>query len=454
MRDSFYLSVPNLSMKKLLFFLLLASSAEAQTSLKALVGGALIDGFGGKPLQNSIVIIENERIKSIGQVGFMEIPKNAEVISTEGMSVVPGLWDMHVHLMINGHSDYTHWDKTYLKIAKDVIMPSSAHQLLLAGITSARDLGAPLDASMVVRDRINKGEIPGPTMYMSGPFIQHESYPGTAEFRWGVKGTADARAKVQQLAKAGVNCIKLIDQDQMTMDEVLAVVDEAHKNKLKVVGHSHRPEEIRRGLKAGVDCFEHTGLASAPEYPEDIMTMIKERTAQMSLGPLFWTPTVEGLYNYEYMRDNPERLDNTSWHLGLPYSIIADIKQSIKYPGRLPYFQLNPIRKPTLEKKINQLKNAGVVLLIGTDSGIPMKFHSQSTWNELDVWVNKFGFDPMYTIRAATYWPAVAMGVEKDFGTISEGKYADIICVKGDVLRHIDLLQNVDVVIKKGKRYK
>jgi transketolase C-terminal domain/subunit len=138
----------------------------------------------------------------------------------------------------------------------------------------------------------------------------------------------------------------------------------------------------------------------------------------------------------------------------VPDSIIADIKQSIQKPGQLSYFQLNPIRKPTLERKIKQLRDAGVVLLVGTDSGIPMKFHSQSTWNELDVWVNRFGFDAMYTIRAATYWPSVAMGVDKDFGTISEGKYADIIAVKGDLLRHIDLLQRVDVVVKKGNRYK
>ena len=440
-------------MKKILFLLSFIAFQSAG-QLKALVGGTLIDGFGGKPLQNSVVIVEGERIKAIGQVGQIEIPKGAEIISTEGMSVMPGLWDMHVHLYINGHSDYTHWDKTYLKSAQNVIMPASAHQLLMAGITSARDLGGPLDASLSVRDRINKGEIPGPTMYMSGPFLQHAPYPGTDAFRWGVNGEADARAKVKQLAKAGVNCIKLIDQDQMTQQEVMAVVDEAHKNKLKVVGHSHRPEEIRIGMKAGVDCFEHTGLAAAPEYPEDIIAMIKERTAQMSLGPLFWTPTVEGLYNFEYVRDNPENLDNDSWHLDMPDSVIKDIKQSIQKPGQLSYFQLNPIRKPTLEKKVKQLKEAGVVLLIGTDSGIPMKFHSQSTWNELDVWVNKFGFDPMYTIRAATYWPSVAMGVDKDFGTVSEGKYADIIAVKGDVLRHMALLQDVKMVIKKGKRYK
>jgi imidazolonepropionase-like amidohydrolase len=361
---------------------------------------------------------------------------------------------MHVHLMLNGHSNYTHWDSTYIDIFESVIMPSSAHQLLMAGVTSARELGAPLEASINVRDRINKGEIPGPTVYVSGPFIQKKPYPRTEEFRWGVNGVQDARNKVKILVDAGVDVIKLIDQDEMTFEEAKAVVDEAHKYGKPVVGHSHRPDEIRVGLKIGIDCFEHTGLSSAPEYPEDIIAMIKERTAKMNMGPLFWTPTVEGLYNYEYMRNNPEKLDDPSWHLDLPDSIIRDIRASLRYPGRMPYFQLTPVRKPTLEKKINQLKDAGVVMMIGTDSGIPMKFHSQSTWNELDVWVNEFGFDPMLTIKAATYWPAVSMRVDQDYGTISEGKFADIIAVRGDVLRYISLLQNVDMVIKHGKRVK
>jgi imidazolonepropionase-like amidohydrolase len=423
-------------------------------SVKALVGGTLIDGYGSTPIRNSVVIIEGERIKAVGQVGTLAIPSGAEVISTEGMSVLPGLWDMHVHLMINGHSDYAHWDKTYPPQMEPVIMPASARQLLMAGVTSARDLGGPLKASLAVRDRIRKGEIAGPTLYVSGPFIQHEPYPGTDYFRWGVKGPEDARAKVRTLAEAGVDVIKLIDQDQMTMDEVLAVVDEAHKRKLPVVAHSHRPEEIRRGLQTGVDCFEHTGLATAPEYPAEILAMIRERTAKMSLGPLFWTPTVQGLLNYEYVRDNPEQLDDPSWQVGLPQSIIDDIKQSLKHPGELSYYQITPLRRPTLARKISQLSESGVVLLIGTDSGIPMNFHSQTTWRELDAWVNNFGIDPITALRAATYWPSVAMKVSDQVGTVTEGKYADIIAVRGDVLRHIDLLQNVDIVIRHGKRWK
>ncbi len=445
-------------MKKYLFTLVtltLTSFLFSQDAhIKALVGGTLIDGFGSEPIKNSVVIIEGERIKEVGTIETLKIPANASIISTEGMTVLPGLWDMHVHTMINGHADYTYWDKTYPPLFEDVIMPASARQLLMAGVTSARDLGGPLKESIAVRDAINNNEMPGATLYVSGPFIQHKPYPGTEAFRWGVNGADDGRKKIRKLAKAGVNFIKLVDQDKMTIEELKAVVDEAHQNGLKVVAHGHRPEEIRLGLEVGVDCFEHTGLSSAPKYPDDIMEMIKERTADMSSGPLFWCPTVEGLYNYEYVRDNSEKLDNTSWHLGLPDSIIADIKNSIKHPDRLPYFQLTPSRRPTLKTKIQQLLDAGVVLLVGTDSGIPMKFHSQSTWNELDVWVNEFGIDPMYAIRAATYWPALWTGVADDVGTVTPGKYADIIAVKGDVLRYISLLQDVDMVIKHGNRYK
>lgn len=333
-------------------------------------------------------------------------------------------------------------------------MPAAAHQLLMAGVTSARDLGAPLKESIELRDRINRGEIPGPTLYVAGPFIQHEPYPGTEAFRWGVKGAADARAKVKKVAEAGVNIVKMIDQDQMTMEEVKAVVDEAHAHKLPVVAHAHRPDEIRRGLAAGVDDFEHTGLATAPEYPPDVLNAIAERTAKMSLGPLFWCPTIEGFLNYQALIENPEQLDDPAWQLDVPNDIVQDIKASIRHPGQLGYYQITPLRAATVAKKFHQLQEAGVVMLIGTDSGIPMKFHSNSTWQELDAWVHKLGVDPMAAIRAATYWPAVMMKLDKDYGSISEGKFADIIAVKGDVLRYIDLLQRVDLIIKHGHRYK
>src|SRR4030095_7989780 len=164
----------------LVIFLFALLSIQAQSrNIKALVGGTLVDGFGSTPLRNSVIIIEGERIKAVGQVGSLAIPAGAEVISTEGMTVLPGLWDMHVHLMINGHSHYTHWDATYPPQMENVIMPASARQLLMAGITSARDLGGPLKASLSVRDRITRGEIPGPTLYIADPYLHHYHMTGT-----------------------------------------------------------------------------------------------------------------------------------------------------------------------------------------------------------------------------------------------------------------------------------
>ena len=433
---------------------LLALALTAHAQKKALVGGTLIDGHGGPPIRNSVIVIDGERIVAVGQAGSLTIPPDAEVIPTGGMSVLPGLWDMHVHTMLDGHGDYAHWDKTYPPQMESTIMPASAKQLLMAGVTSARDLGGPLEASIHVRNAIRSGAIPGATLYVAGPFLQHEPYPGTEYFRWGVHGADDARAKVRKLAEAGVDCVKVIDQDQMTREELAAIVDEAHRHKLMVVAHAHRPNEIRMGLEAGVDDFEHTGLATAPEYPADIIERLHERTAQGNIAPLYWTPTVQVLWNYDYIRDHPASIDDPRWHEGLPPAIITDIRESLRHVDQLEYFRMVPPRKPTLRRKFQQLQQSGAVLLIGTDSGVPTQFHTQTTWNEIDVWVREMGVDPMDAIRAATYWPAVAMKVDGEVGTVTPGKYADIIAVRGDVLRYVDLLQNVDMVIKHGVRYK
>ncbi|MDX1460542.1 MAG: amidohydrolase family protein [Xanthomonadales bacterium] len=429
--------------------------ASAQDK-KALVGGTLINGLGTSPIHDSVILIEGDTITQVGTVETLPVPAGFEVISTETMSVLPGLWDMHVHLMITGHAEYSYWHPNYADRFASEIMPASAVQLLLAGVTSARDLGAPLDDTLSVKRRLEAGEIPGPRMFWSGPFIQKEPYPGTEPYRWGVDGPRDAREKVKQLADAGMDVIKLIDHDLMTLEEGQAIVDEARKHGMPVVAHAHRPPEIRRGLEIGIDNFEHTGLATAPEYPEDVMIMLKERTAASMIvdDPLYWTPTVEGLWNSVEIRESHEKLDSTCWHRGLEPSTVEDIAASIAHPENLTYTMLHPKRQKTLKRKIAQLRESGVILMIGTDSGIPMKFHCQSTWNELDVWVRIMGIPAMEAIQAATYWPAKFMDVDDRWGTITPGKFADIIAVKGDVLKYINLLQDVDFVMQGGVVYK
>ena len=267
-----------------------------------------------------------------------------------------------------------------------------------------------------------------------------------------MNGVADARAKVTTLANAGVSVIKLIDQDEMTMDEVRAIVDEAHKRKLPVVAHAHRPEEIRRGLAAGVDDFEHTGLATSPEYPADIMDALRARTAQGNRPPLYWTPTIDVLTNYDTRRDHSAYVNDPAWYDGLPADIAADIRRSLQRLDTLSYYRFVPNRRSTLAAKFRQLRESGVRLLVGTDAGVPANFHGYATPEEMVTWVRTYGMDPMETIRAATYWPALSLGVLDSVGTVEQGKVADIIAVRGSPLTDITVMRQVALVLKGGVR--
>jgi imidazolonepropionase-like amidohydrolase len=431
---------------------LLAADTSAQATRLALVGGTLIDGNGAAPITNSVVLVEGDRITAIGRVGQLAVPTGHTVISATGLTVMPGLFDMHVHLMLAGHGNYAHWDRTYLSRLTTDVIPVTAKQSLMHGITSVRDLGGPLESLIEVKRKIDRGELVGATIYTSGPFIQHAPYPGTEAFRWGVDGVGDARAKVNRLADGGVSVIKLIDQDEMTMDEVRAVVDEAHKRGLSVVAHAHRPEEIRRGLAAGVDDFEHTGLATAPEYPPDVIAALRARTALGNRPPLYWTPTIDPLTNFANRRNNPGYVNDARWYDGLPADIAADIKASLQRLDTLSYYRFVPNRQATLRPKFNQLRESGVRLLIGTDAGVPGYFHGYATAEEMITWVRNYGMDAMETIRAATFWPALSLGVLNRVGTIEVGKTADIIAVRGNPLVNMAAIRDVAIVVKGGKR--
>jgi imidazolonepropionase-like amidohydrolase len=433
-----------------LLFAAPAFAEEPPSPTLALVGGQVLDGYGGPPIRDGVVLIAGERIVAVGPASEIAIPEGVETISTEGMTVLPGLMDMHVHLMILGHADYRHWDLTYLPRFRDEIMPIAAQQLLMSGVTTVRDLGARLEDILPVRERIARGEIPGPRVFASGPFLQRAPYEEyEKEFRWGLSGAADARAKTQRLIDAGVDFIKLIDQDLLTDAEVEAIVTTAHAAGKKVIAHGHREDEIRMGLKHGVDGFEHTGLATAPGYPEDVLAGLRKRNAS-----IYWCPTIAPLYLTEYTASRfPERLDDPEWQRDMPPAIAKDIRDSFGTITSLDYFMLTFRRVPTLENKFRQLRETGVTLLVGTDSGIPGNFHTDSTWRELAKFV-ELGMSPSEAIMSATRWPARFLGLEHQLGTLEPGALADVIAVRGDVLAEIGLLKEVDVVVKGGRRYR
>lgn len=427
--------------------------AEARPPL-VLAGGTVVDGYGNPPIRNGVVVIEGERIVAVGPASMVEVPPGAEVISTQGMTVLPGLWDMQVNLARLGHGDDQRWATAYMPLAERVVMPLAARQLLDAGVTSARVVGAPVAAAVSVRDRVRDWRIPGPRLFVAGPQLGKMARPGAEAWQWSVAGAEDARSKVARLAEAGVDYLVLAELDLWTDDELAAAMSEAHARNLPVHAYGERAEGILRGLDAGVDGFLGIGLGVSAGYPQEVMRAIAERMAKPGTRPLAWSPAISALLNYEDLRRNPEPLDDPAFVAVLPPLVAADLLSSLLRLDQVTWYDMPASRAPTLCTKLRQLELAGVNLVIGSDAGAPAHLHSRATWQEIDYWVRACGIDPAVAIRAATHDAAVAMRVEHESGTLSVGKYADVIAVRGDALRHPALLQHVDIVIRRGQRHR
>jgi imidazolonepropionase-like amidohydrolase len=418
-------------------------AATAPAKPIALVGGTLIDGTGGALVRNSVVLLRQERIEKIGTIATLPVPQGYERISTEGMTVLPGLWDPHVHLIYANYPNLQEYLKKYGS-QLDTIMPVMAEQFLLSGVTSIRDLGAPLSV-LNVKKRIEQGEISGPTIYAAGPFL---TTAGFGPHSLVVTDEADARAATRRLLDAGVDIIKFVNADQMKPGVARAIVQEAHARGKKATAHGRSDEEIRVCLDADIDELQHIGYGSR-EYPADIVEAIRKRIA--SGRPLSWSPTVGTQLDADELVANPEFLDDPRNFHGLPPLIAADIHHAIDAlsprPGRAD-------TKKIVDRKIAQLRELGVDLVFGSDEGTFGASAAQATARELDVWVRELGFDPMTAIQKATLDAAKHVGADRDSGSIAVGKPADVIAVQGNPLRHIDVLANPAIVIRHGRRYK
>ena len=258
----------------------------------ALVGGTLIDGSGGAPLGDSVVLLRDGRIERVGAEGDLAVPDGYAVIDTNGMTVLPGLWDAHVHLLYAGHTENAYWHEAYTDRFADEIMPATALQHLRAGVTSVRDLGAPPEAIFAVREAVDAGEIEGPTIYAAGPQI-NRAFPDWARFyRRAVADPDDAARAANALIDAGADVLKVTNAEAMTVADLRAITEAAHARGVSVAAHGRSDAEIRMGLEGGVDEFQHIGVAGDDDagYPPDLLEVIRARVA--AGPPLYWTLTV------------------------------------------------------------------------------------------------------------------------------------------------------------------
>jgi imidazolonepropionase-like amidohydrolase len=409
----------------------------------ALVGGMLLDGYEVPPLHHAAILIEGNRIAWVGRAADAKIPKDATVVDTSGRTMLPGLMDLHAHLMILGHGNYDRWFPWIARTGVERVMEISAKQLLHAGVTTAVDLSAPLKESLSVRDRINKGEIPGPRMLMSGPWITQQlaNYPPELAFQARAETPEQAYAEGERLAKAGVDVIKAYP---MSRAHYAKLVEAAHKHGLKVHAHVYAEAGVRDALETGVDVLTHAGSAgTTPPYSAELVRDIVNaaRPVVVTAAHRSWVfPDTVAF---------PERLQDPQLKKDFPPDIWAEVQDSFKNWHALPYFQRVDREVFFRERGLKQFIEAGAVMGMGTDSGTPMNFHTEALWREIKAHVD-MGMPALRAIAAATRANARIIGRGSDLGTIEVGKLADVIVVKGDPLFSVTALGQVELVVKDG----
>jgi imidazolonepropionase-like amidohydrolase len=426
-------------------------ASQAPTKKLALVGGMLITGYEVPPIHHAAIVIDGSKIVAAGPASEVKIPADALIVDTSGRTMMPGLIETHGHLVGLGHGSYETWFPWIKAHGGDAmltkVMEISAKQLLMAGVTTTIDLGAPLSI-LKVRDRINKGEIAGSRMLVSGPWIAHLSDAGAAgamQVGFGglnISTPQQAAQETERLAAAGVDLIKA--HSGLTFDDYKAIVDAAHKHRIKVFAHVYAEQDVRHALDAGVDVLQHVGSAgTAPPYSKELITDI------VNAGRPVVVTAAHRAWIYQDTAEFPERLQDPGLKKAFGPEIYAEVQDSLKDWWTLGYFQRTDREMLYRERGVKQFIESGAVMGMGTDSGTPMNFHSEALWREIKVHVD-MGMTAARAIAAATRINAQIIGKGRELGSIEPGKIADIIVVDGNPMFDITALSHVEVVVKDG----
>lgn len=427
-----------------------AQQGPAGARKLALVGGMLLDGYEAPPIHHAAILIEGDRIVRVGPAASMTIPADYTVIDTSGRTMMPGMIELHAHLAILGHGNYGTWfpwiERNGGSETLSRVMEISARQLLHAGITSAVDLGAPLQPSLSIKGRIERGEIPGPRMSMSGPWITRTPSVFPPDYQIKVDSSEQAAQAVEKLATAGVDVIKA--HSGLRREDYQAIADAAHKRQLRVHAHVYAETDVRNALETGIDVLTHAGSAgTAPPYSTGLITDIVNRGRPVVIT------AAHRSWIYPDTAAFPERLQDPQLKTDLPENIYAEVQDSIKNWRALGYFGRTDREMLFRERGVKQFVEAGAVIGMGTDSGTPLNFHTEALWREAKVHVD-MGMAPIRVISALTRIGATILGKQRDIGTIEPGKLADVIVVNGNPLYDIVALSHVETVVKGGVVHK
>jgi imidazolonepropionase-like amidohydrolase len=397
----------------------------------------MVDVVKGGYSANPALVIEGERIAKIGTKSTLAPPAGATVIDLKGMTILPGLIDMHVHL--TGDAD-VHGYRRLEKSVPDQTLSGvrNAQTTLMAGFTTVRNVGAGAFADVALRNAINAGKISGPRMAAAGeplgatgghcdenllPAEYNRVSPAVADGPWALV------SKVRREAKYGADLIKVcatggvlskgdsVGGQQLAPEEFTAIVTEAHRLDMKVAAHAHGAEGIKAALIAGVDTIEHASLID-----DEGIKIAKAKGAYLSMD----------IYNDDYILGEGEKA-----------GILPESLEKERMIGKAQ------------RENFQRAHKAGVKMVFGTDGGVYPHGDNAKQF----AYMVQYGMTPIQAIQAATINAADALGHAKgasmtDVGSLEIGRFGDVIAIKGDVLTDIRLLEQVPVVIKGGQLVK
>jgi imidazolonepropionase-like amidohydrolase len=414
----------------------LASSQSAAPPVKVLRCGRMLDVRSGKVLTNQVIVVTGNRITAVGPAGSVQIPANAEQIDLSSAFVLPGLIDVHTHLI----DDAETYDVAgpLKKSAAQMAFGSIPHAqaTLDAGFTSVRDVGtyrAFIDVAL--RDAIDRGIVAGPRMQPAGAYVTITGGAGALtglapdvslplELRFGVAdGPDQVRQRVRELIRNGVGVIKVLatgavltpgsqpSAEEFTYEELRAAVEEAHKAGLRVAAHAHGAAGAKNAIRAGVSSIEHGSFLD-----EEALQMMKEKGVFLVADPY-----------------NDEAILNAR-----PKGYLDEFIEKEKLAGE------------SQRRVIRRAIELGVRIAFGTDAAVIP--HGDNA-KQVPVYL-RLGMSPIAAIRTATTEAAELMGWADRVGSIEVGKLADIIAVRDNPLEDVTTLERVVFVMKDGRVFK
>jgi imidazolonepropionase-like amidohydrolase len=391
-----------------------------------LTHAVVIDGAGGAPVEDGAVVIRGERIEAVGPARSISIPPGARVVDLEGKSLLPGLADMHVHLMGG-------WDGENVDMLG---YQRYLNALLYAGVTTVLDTGNVQPFILQMRQEVAAGRIAGPRIYCAGPLVDG-SDPVWPPITTTVSSLAQIPAVVEQLKAAGVDILK--GYGGLSIPMVARLAEEGRKVSLPLFVDQWSRNGSVDLVEAGISAFAHTPVRN---LGDEVVALMKERDVH-----IVTTLVVYESFSRRRMKDL-SFLDEPIIRETTPPWFLKELTS--RPPGEPAELERAFGRLKKAEANAKKLFDAGILLVAGTDAPYPGDFQGEGIHRELELLVEA-GLSPLEAITVGTRNAARLMGAEAEWGTVAPGRLANLLMVDGRPDRNIAATKRVWKVVQRGK---